>query len=378
MKNKKTIIIIDIQLYAIYGGGQVISTQLINGLKKEYNVVYIGNKIESAEKVYTLDPFNKLFYFLNINKHLLLARGLEKLLFRFKLLSPLIFKKIILSGDVVISNSVYDFIPIYLSKEFKYNSVIIIKHNPFYNFNSTYPGVLIRNKKYKIIALNKNEKNKIDSLYGNKNTSLIYNGVDCKSPNKSKVNHSLITDLQNKKIVVSIGRLSEKQKQFSLGIKAIAELIKRDKNIIYVIIGKGKDENYYKDIIKKLKIERNVKLLGFVNEDTKNFILSISSALLVTSSKETFGLTMIEGFYFGIPTISTRTDGAIDIIKEGKNGFFVNPNPEEISKTIYNVINLPAKDLRLIKKICKDTYLKFRSEVMIKNYKKIIRELVNN
>jgi sucrose synthase len=50
---------------------------------------------------------------------------------------------------------------------------------------------------------------------------------------------------------------------------------------------------------------------------------------------EAFGLTVLEAMISGLPTFATRFGGPLEIIQDGKNGFYINPtNLEETAAKI--------------------------------------------
>ena len=66
----------------------------------------------------------------------------------------------------------------------------------------------------------------------------------------------------------------------------------------------------------------------------RNALLSISA-----SKSEAFGIVNIESLREGTPVICTNTEGAKDIIVNGKNGFIVDlTKKNDLSKTISKII----------------------------------------
>ena len=63
--------------------------------------------------------------------------------------------------------------------------------------------------------------------------------------------------------IVSVGRLA-KQKAFNLAIESAHQLIKSDCNFHWYIVGEGEERESLEFLIKKLKLNDHVSLLGFV------------------------------------------------------------------------------------------------------------------
>lgn len=375
---QKTICITDTQLYSINGGGQVTVRALINGLQKDYNIIYIGDSNEFLDygKVMTIKPFKEFVYRLRINKMHILARGIERLCFKLPSLSKLIIKRIKLDSDVIISNSTVDYLTLKRNKDINYKAAIVLKQHPYYKFNQKYPGFIIEGHRF-FIGVENHEEQESLSKERWKNIIVIYPPVNIKEKyNKGNIAESLIERIKGKKVILSIGRLSENQKRFSIAISAINELAKTGENFLYLIAGDGPDKERYQNMINGLQLQDKVLLLGFVNEDEKSFLLSISKVLLIVSDRETFGLNMAEALRFGVPVISTRTSGSLDFIKDGKNGFLVDRDAKDISKKILYILELNKKDYNRMKINSKKSSSKLKPETTIKNIKKRIEELL--
>lgn len=375
---QKTICITDTQLYSINGGGQVVVRSLISGLQKNYNIIYIGDSDEFLDygNVKTIKPFKSFVYKLGINKMHVLARGIERLCFKLPALSKLIIKNIELNSDVIISNSTVDYLTLKRNRDVYYKSAVIVKHHPYYKFNQKYPGFIIKGHKFFIFVENHEEQKRLSKDYG-KRVVVVYPPVNIKEKyNKENVAKSLIEKTAGKKVILSIGRLSENQKRFSVAISAMKELTKSGENFLYLIAGNGPDRERYQNMINSLQLQDKVLLLGFINEDEKSFLLSISKAVLIVSDRETFGLSMAEALRFGVPVISTKTSGSLDFIKNGKNGFLVDGDAKEISERILCILRLKNKEYDRMRMNSEKSCSKLKPEIAIKNIKKRIEELL--
>lgn len=374
---KKTICIMDAQMYSVIGGGQIVVKSLINYLHNEYNIIYIGENDEFSNltNIKSIKPLKPFFYKMHLNKMHKIAKAIEKICFKFPIIANIIIKKIDIKADIIISNSISDYLVIKVNKRIAYNSAVIVKHHPYYEFNQKYPNYIIKNKKYFILVESITEKRHQNKSYG-KNVEVIYPPVKIKKRLCIKnVSNNLIEKTKNKKVILSIGRLSENQKRFSKAILSVNELVKFENKFIYIIVGNGPDKEKYQKLIDKLNLNNYVLLAGFINEDEKNFLLKKSKLLLITSDRETFGLTMAEALGFGVPVISTKTDGAKDFIKNGRNGFLVNPDEKEISDKIKFLLNLDNKKYKKMQNFAKKSFYKVNPHNFVKNMKNILNIL---
>ncbi|NQE54750.1 Trehalose synthase [ANME-1 cluster archaeon GoMg3.2] len=61
--------------------------------------------------------------------------------------------------------------------------------------------------------------------------------------------------------------------------------------------------------------------------------------LVLLSLSESFGIVNLEAMASGLPIVATSVGGLPEIIKEGKNGFLVEPqNPKEIAEKVSMIL----------------------------------------
>ena len=88
-------------------------------------------------------------------------------------------------------------------------------------------------------------------------------------------------------------------------------------------------------------MKKNIKFLGFLeNQDDVYALMKSSKVFVLPSTREGFGIVVIEANACGIPVITVNHKGnaARDLIEEGKNGFVCQLNEEEIAKRIMRIL----------------------------------------
>jgi len=83
---------------------------------------------------------------------------------------------------------------------------------------------------------------------------------------------------------------------------------------------------YIRAKVKKYGLEKNIDLLGAVTGNELCELYRASHVLAAPSSYEGFGIVYVEGMAFGLPSIATTSGAAREIIKDGVNGFLVEPD----------------------------------------------------
>lgn len=127
---------------------------------------------------------------------------------------------------------------------------------------------------------------------------------------------------QREKNIVAAGRFSE-EKNFSLLLEGFAEFHKNFPEYTLTIYGEGSLRKSYEEQIRKLKIDRYVKMPGF----TSNLPTKINKAAVYvsTSNHEGISNSMLEALGMGVPTIVTDcpVGGARMFVHTDENGILI-------------------------------------------------------
>jgi glycosyltransferase involved in cell wall biosynthesis len=153
-----------------------------------------------------------------------------------------------------------------------------------------------------------------------------------------KFNKCNVTTKKNQFLYV--GRLSE-EKGVDVSITAINIMVHKQgiKDIVFKIAGKGPDELRLKNLVKKLKLDKNIEFLGYVDHDRLNCLYQESAALIVPSVwREAFGRVCLEAMKNKTPIIASDIGGLSNLIINEKNGLLFEPgNAPQLSKKIYDI-----------------------------------------
>ncbi len=135
-----------------------------------------------------------------------------------------------------------------------------------------------------------------------------------------------------------VGRLSLSKGHKNL-LYAFNECIKTNPKLNLLIVGNGPEKNTLQKLTESLKQKNRVAFLGNIPNKDIGAIFSKCFASISASKSEAFGIVNIESLREGTPVICTNTEGAKDIIVNGKNGFIVDLiKKSDLSKTISKII----------------------------------------
>ena len=340
--------------------------------KKGINTHLISNKDLSDKKIR-----NKYFFFYKykdfVNKYLpqRVTRGIcaAKILYKilknfskketiiFSLQSSMIailvckflgFKIISRNSEDPISSTIY-------SDNKLLSYFIFLLRFLFYNFSD---GILTNSKgSKKSLEFFMIKKNKVKHIY---------------NPYLSEIKK--IKKNKKDNLFLSIGRLT-KQKNFQLLIYTFSKFIKLYPDYKLTIVGDGAQRSELDNLILKLNLNKNVKIIDWVKNTEKFFIKS--KVFVLPSFYEGLGNVLIDSINNEVPCISTDCkSGPSEILLNGKGGYLVPVNDGEalLKKMVFSVENyhISIKKIAYAKKFlnrfsqkkCCPDYLKYLSSFL--------------
>lgn len=101
-------------------------------------------------------------------------------------------------------------------------------------------------------------------------------------------------------------------------------------------IGGNGEVERVKRLIEKYGIEDIVSFEGWVFGEKKLKLLNLADAYILPSYKEGLPISILEAMSYSLPIISTTVGGIPEIVKNGENGFLIEPGDKE---AMYEAIN---------------------------------------
>ena len=172
-------------------------------------------------------------------------------------------------------------------------------------------------------------------------------------------------ELENKKYIVGIGRLT-KQKNFELMINFFKKISNTHPHLNLVIIGEGENKTKLEKLSISLGVENRIYFLGYQKNVFK--YLARAECFILTSLWEDPGFVLAEAALTGIPIISSECpNGPKEIIQN--NGFlFRNNDLDDLLIRFREFLNADKKDIFKNKVILKKRIRKF---TLLEHYKKL-------
>ena len=109
-----------------------------------------------------------------------------------------------------------------------------------------------------------------------------------------------------------------------------------------IIAGDSSLDPSYTERLKKMisgyKLEKQIMFRGRVSESEKKDILEKTDILLMPSSHEGYGIAYIEALSYGVIPIAGLSGGASELIRNGENGYLIDPSDGGKLKSILNAL----------------------------------------
>lgn len=200
----------------------------------------------------------------------------------------------------------------------------------------------------------------------------VYNGVDFKAADMSKEEARKKIGIAGN-IILSIGRLVP-WKGFRMLIKIMPALFEINQFFRLVIVGDGPEEKVLKSIVKNMRLENKVYLVGRKTKEELATLLAAADIFVLNTAYEGFSHQILETMAAGVPVITTAVGGNREVVRQGENGFMVKYNDEfNLIEAIKTVWQTPELRERFVEGGKKTTEL-FSLEKMLDETIKILTE----
>jgi len=131
---------------------------------------------------------------------------------------------------------------------------------------------------------------------------------------------------ENKRLLITLGRLTEQKGQIHL-IRALPKILDRFPGTMLIMMGEGDLRETYQTEIKKLGLEEEVRILGYISPPDR--VLRCAELFIHPSMWEGFGLVLLEAMSFEKPIVASKVSAIPEIVVDGETGLMVPPGDSE-------------------------------------------------
>jgi glycosyltransferase involved in cell wall biosynthesis len=150
-------------------------------------------------------------------------------------------------------------------------------------------------------------------------------------------------------VIGVVGRM-KRYKYVDHVLQAMPAVLKERPDARLLIVGDGDDRPRLQELVHKLGINGAVTFTGYVSDAEKVAMLQTMWFSVATSSKEGWGLTVLEANACGTPVIATDVPGLRDAVKDGETGVLVPfGDVRKLEQEMLALLNDPARRENLTK-----------------------------
>ena len=188
----------------------------------------------------------------------------------------------------------------------------------------------------KVIAVSDLTRNIVINKYGISPDKVVtvHNAVDFSGRENMVVERGV-----RDKVVTFLGRITF-QKGPEYFIEAAAKVLKRTKNVRFVMAGSGDMMNRSIRQVARLGISDRFHFTGFLRGADVQKMFALSDVYIMPSGSEPFGISPLEAMRTGVPSIISHQSGASEVLKYAfKVDFW---DVDAMADDIYALIQYPA------------------------------------
>lgn len=152
-------------------------------------------------------------------------------------------------------------------------------------------------------------------IHGVGANSTKYHPISAEEQQKQKTELGL-----SGRIIVNVGELLPNKNQ-KTAIRAMEQIVKEVPDAKLLIAGNGPEKENLESLVKELRLEDHVTLLGYTTELQK--YLQICDLEIACSYREGLPLNVMEAMLCGKPVVASNNRGHRELIKDGVNGYLV-------------------------------------------------------
>jgi phosphatidylinositol alpha-1,6-mannosyltransferase len=148
-------------------------------------------------------------------------------------------------------------------------------------------------------------------------------------PQPDSMHKRITLGLENKKIIISVGRLVHRKGQDKL-IEAMPQILQKVPNAHLLLVGEGPYRSHLEKLANKLSMNHNITFAGRILYNNLPSYLSAADLFAMPSRARFFGLEVeglgivyLEASACGIPVVAGKSGGATDAVIEGVTGLCV-------------------------------------------------------
>lgn len=184
-----------------------------------------------------------------------------------------------------------------------------------------------------VVSISSATKSEVDARGTNPEKSHVitlgtYDDYSNPAPNRPALSKQINLDLENRKLLLTTGRLVKRKGVAWFIDDVLPRLIEKDPQILYLIAGEGVERSNVEKVVEKNNLNSNVQLLGRVSDEVKSMLyqscdIFVMPNIVVPGDMEGFGIVVHEAATAQLPVVASNLEGIADALSDGKNGILL-------------------------------------------------------
>ncbi len=152
------------------------------------------------------------------------------------------------------------------------------------------------------------------------------------------------------------------RKRIELFIQSLAAVRESDPAVVGVIVGTGVDEVRLRAEAERVGVADTTIFAGFVPDADLPALYRAATIYLHTGRDETFGLSVLEAAWSGVPVVAVDEGGPRDILRGGESGWLVAAEVGAIAAAVQRILDDPTAAAHRATQARADVRARFRWE----------------
>lgn len=175
-------------------------------------------------------------------------------------------------------------------------------------------------------------------------------------------------------VIFQVARLNY-LKDHATALRTVARLRQNCPNARLVLVGEGEERNAIQELIQKLDLPANVRLLGLRSDVHR--LLATADLFLLTSISEGIPLTLIEAMAAGVPVVSTNVGGVPEVIEDAQTGLLAPAGDDAaLAGQVLRLMSSPEWRGEIVRRARQRANQIFSEEQMHQAYQKLYQEML--
>jgi glycosyltransferase involved in cell wall biosynthesis len=192
-------------------------------------------------------------------------------------------------------------------------------------------------------------------------------------PKSQKKARKLLNLPENKRIVLFVGHLAVR-KGVDYLIRAFSMVLKKEKDALCCIVGKGYSERDLKSLTSSLKLDGYVKFLGSKSNEEVALYMNACDLFVLPSLSEGLPVVLCEALACGKPVVATNVSGTPELLNEDV-GCLVEPKDiQDLADKIIMALNKKWDRHDLLKR-GKEFSVSNSAKKLMKVYKSFLKKV---